>query len=95
MNRFLRGLLGSLVLAAISTSSALAAWPDKPITLVVPYPPGGMGTTFGNLVSDYLTPALGQRVVVEFKPGAKVHHFILSLLRTKSPARVKTSVLPG
>jgi tripartite-type tricarboxylate transporter receptor subunit TctC len=70
MNRFLRTLLGSLVLAAISTSNALAAWPDKPITLVVPYPPGGMGTTFGNLVSDYLTPALGQRVVVEFKPGA-------------------------
>ena len=70
MNRFLRALLGSLMLAAISTSSALAAWPDKPITLVVPYPPGGMGTTFGNMVSDYLTPALGQRVVVEFKPGA-------------------------
>jgi len=49
---------------------ALAAYPDKPITLVVPYAPGGMGTSFGNLVSEALSPALGQRVVVDYKPGA-------------------------
>jgi len=49
---------------------AAAAYPEKPITLVVPYAPGGLGTTFGNFVSEGLTPLLGQRVIVDFKPGA-------------------------
>jgi len=70
MNRhtFLRAATAALLAAAPLT--ALAAYPDKPITLVVPYAPGGMGTTFGNLVSEALSPALGQRVVVDYKPGA-------------------------
>jgi tripartite-type tricarboxylate transporter receptor subunit TctC len=52
------------------SAGALAAYPDKPITLIVPYAPGGLGTTFGNFVSEHLTPALGQRVIVDYKPGA-------------------------
>lgn len=50
--------------------AAWAAFPDKPITLVVPYAPGGMGSTFGNLMSEALSPVLGQRVIVDYKPGA-------------------------
>lgn len=56
--------------ASLALVPAFAAYPDKPIMLVVPYAPGGMGTNFGNLVSEALSPALGQRVVVEYKPGA-------------------------
>ena len=56
--------------ALVISSLASAAYPDKPVMLIVPYPPGGMGSTFGNMVSDSLSPALGQRVIVDFKPGA-------------------------
>ncbi|WP_076999797.1 tripartite tricarboxylate transporter substrate binding protein [Variovorax sp. KK3] len=70
MNRkqFLRITIGSL--AAGAAWPALAAYPEKPIVLVVPYPPGGMGTTFGNIVSEALGPKLGERIVVDYKPGA-------------------------
>ncbi|GAA4333035.1 tripartite tricarboxylate transporter substrate binding protein [Pigmentiphaga soli] len=47
-----------------------SAYPDKPIVLIVPYAPGGLGTTFGNLMSESLTARLGQRVVVDYRPGA-------------------------
>jgi tripartite-type tricarboxylate transporter receptor subunit TctC len=56
--------------AVLLTATAWGAYPDKPVTLVVPYPPGGMGTTFGNMVSESLGPALGHRVLVDYKPGA-------------------------
>ena len=67
-NSFLRAAAAAAL--AFAALPALAAWPDKPVTLIVPYAPGGMGTSFGNLVSEALTPALGQRVVVDYKPGA-------------------------
>jgi tripartite-type tricarboxylate transporter receptor subunit TctC len=66
---FVRVALYSLA-AGLLALPAWAVYPDKPVTLVVPYPPGGMGTTFGNMVSESLGPALGQRVVVDYKPGA-------------------------
>ena len=63
-----RAGIGSLALDLLCP--AWAVYPEKPITLIVPYPPGGMGSTFGNMVSEALSPGLGQRVVVDFKPGA-------------------------
>ena len=68
MPRGMRSALAGL-LAAIALSAA-AAYPDTPGMLIVPYPPGGMGSTFGNMVSEVLTPALGQQVLVDYKPGA-------------------------
>jgi tripartite-type tricarboxylate transporter receptor subunit TctC len=66
--RFLKSL-AAVALACVAISAA-AAYPEKPIMLVVPYAPGGMGTTFGNLLSEGLTALLGQNVVVDYKPGA-------------------------
>jgi len=72
MNHPLTLLKEILAIAALSLcfAPAWAAYPEKPITLVVPYPPGGMGTTFGNMVSESLTPALGHRILVDYKAGA-------------------------
>ena len=52
------------------TTSAVAQLTDKPLRLVVPYPPGGPLDTAARTLADRLLPILGRAVVVENKPGA-------------------------
>lgn len=71
-----RQALPSMILAAITVcvgaSSAMAqtAFPTKPITLVVTYPPGGGADAMARLIGPKMGEALGQSVVIENKPGA-------------------------
>jgi tripartite-type tricarboxylate transporter receptor subunit TctC len=62
--------LALCALLVLPLLSVAAAFPDKPVTLIVPYAPGGFGTTFGNLMSEALSPVLGQRLVTDYRPGA-------------------------
>jgi len=57
--------------AALGTDAAWAqAYPSKPITLIVPYSPGGVVDASARLLGEQLAKALGGSVVIENKPGA-------------------------
>jgi len=62
-------LLAMLVSASLGAVSA-QDYPNHPITLIVPYPPGGGVDLIGRLVGQRLSAALGQQVVVENRGGA-------------------------
>jgi len=63
-------LAGSAALIAAPGVRAQAAWPSKPIRMIVPYTPGGFTDVTARLISQKLQERLGQTVTIDNKPGA-------------------------
>jgi tripartite-type tricarboxylate transporter receptor subunit TctC len=55
---------------AMAAAPAHAAWPERPIAIIVHFAPGGANDLLGRLIAAELAPVLGQSVVVENRPGA-------------------------
>lgn len=64
------GVAVSLQAGLLGNASAQAKYPDRPIRLIVPAPPGGATDTMGRVVAQYLGEKLGVSVVVDNKGGA-------------------------
>ena len=69
-NLHTRTTLTALALGFAASLAAAQSWPAKPITLVVPFPPGGSSDALARAITTPLSQSLGQPVVVESKPGA-------------------------
>jgi tripartite-type tricarboxylate transporter receptor subunit TctC len=65
----LLALPAALILALTPLKPALAAWPEKPIKLVLPFGAGGVADVTSRIMADRLEKKLGQRVVIENMPG--------------------------
>ena len=63
-------IMGALIAASAIPALAAAQFPDRPITLVVPYAPGGTADALARVIAQNLGQKLGQSVVVENKSGA-------------------------
>ena len=79
----IRTLLFGMTLSALSLG-VLAAFPDKPIKLIVAFPPGSSTDLVARVVGQKLALSLGQAVVVENRPGASGN--IATMLVAKQPA---------
>lgn len=66
----LKFLGAALLGVALSTTAFAAGFPDRPITVVVPFPAGGASDSTARFLTPKMSEVLGQPVVVDNKPGA-------------------------
>ena len=71
-NKFaLKSIAGTVLLCGcITYAAAQASWPTRAITMVVPFPPGGLADLVARPVAEAMSRDLGQPVVIENKAGA-------------------------
>jgi tripartite-type tricarboxylate transporter receptor subunit TctC len=62
--------LATVCLALLTGAACAAAYPVRPIRIVIPFPPGGTSDILTRIMADKLTARLGRQVIVDNRPGA-------------------------
>jgi len=70
MTRIIQAFAALLCLGLVQPAAAADPWPSKPIRIVVTFPPGGASDIVARVLGEAMSPKLGQRVVVDNRPGA-------------------------
>jgi tripartite-type tricarboxylate transporter receptor subunit TctC len=70
MKSLLRIAAAALCLVAAAASAQVSDYPNRPLHLIVPYPPGGTTDVLARTIAQHLSEYMGQPVVVENRPGA-------------------------
>ncbi len=63
-------VIGSLFLVSLTSTFAQSNYPNRPVKLIAPFPPGGTSDVLARILGQKLTESLGQPVTVENRPGA-------------------------
>jgi tripartite-type tricarboxylate transporter receptor subunit TctC len=97
LTRLLTGatLLGAALFAAAPAQAQTAAFPTKPLRIIVPYPPGGATDVAARLVAPRLAEELKQNVVVENRPGASGNLGMVALLQSPPDGHTLAMSLTG
>ena len=95
----LRSLFSALALfaaalAIVPAASAAAEFPTRPITLIVPFPPGGSTDAHVRVIAELASKHLGQPIVIENKGGASGTLGPATMAATAKPDGYTLSVLP-
>ncbi len=70
MRTWKAGWLIGLAFVIMTGGAAAQPYPNRPITMIVPFPPGGSTTIVGRIIAEKMSDTLGQQVVVENRGGA-------------------------
>jgi tripartite-type tricarboxylate transporter receptor subunit TctC len=97
LTRLLAGVavLGTALLSAAPALAQSAAFPTKPLRIIVPYPPGGATDVAARLVAPRLAEELKQNVVVENRPGASGNLGMVALLQSPPDGHTMAMSLTG
>jgi tripartite-type tricarboxylate transporter receptor subunit TctC len=68
--KFLQACFGGVASAAVSSQARAQGYPSRPITIVVPFPPGGPSDAIARILAERMREALGQPIIIENIPGA-------------------------
>ena len=61
---------GAALLLVLSAGAYAQSFPNRPVRLISPYPPGGGNDVLARLIAEKMGEGLGQRVIVDNRPGA-------------------------
>ena len=97
--RLRRGVLGAVLCAvgmmALPGAQAQTAYPAKPVTLLVPFPPGSATDAIGRALAAVVSKTLGQQVIVENRAGAAGTLAAGSLAQSNNPDGYTVAIAPA
>src|SRR5262245_54659779 len=63
-------MLASLIVAGAAQAQTAAAWPERPVTVIVPFPAGSATDLVARVITKGVASRLGQPFIIENRPGA-------------------------